>query len=70
VSSTLPVAVEVGAGQSGPIGLLVIVVLCLFCVFLFRSMTKRLKRVPRSFDTPKPSSAQQSVSPADDHGDA
>lgn len=64
-------AVTVGAGQSGPVGLLVIVVLCLLCVVLFRSMSKQLKRVPRRFDPPDgPSSAQPRVTPPDDHADA
>jgi len=60
----LPLAVDVAPGQSGPVGLLVIVVLCVGCVFLFRSMTRQLKRVPRSFDSQgKPF---RNVSPIDD----
>lgn len=45
-------AVEVGPGQSGPLGLIIVLVLGAFCVFLFRSMTKHLRAVPRSFDAP------------------
>lgn len=37
-------------GKAGPIGLFVIVVLCVACWFLFRSMSRHLKRVPESFD--------------------
>ncbi len=69
MTSTVQLAVTVGAGQSGPIGLLVIVVLCLLCVFLFRSMTKQLKRVPRRFDPPPPTAAPK-VTPPDDRADA
>lgn len=49
----VPLAVEVGPGQSGPLGLLVVVLLCLACVVLFRSMIRQLKRVPRRFDAPQ-----------------
>ena len=71
----LPLAVDVAPGQSGPVGLLVIVVLCVGCVFLFRSMTRQLKRVPRSFDSqgnpPGPSSTDaQPVTPPDGHAGA
>ena len=37
-------------GKSGPLGLLLIVVLLIAVVFLGRSMGRHLKRVPRSFD--------------------
>ena len=37
-------------GKAGPVGLFVIVVLCVACWFLFRSMSRHLKRVPKSFD--------------------
>jgi hypothetical protein len=37
-------------GKSGPLGLLLIVVLLIATVFLVRSMSKHLKKVPRSFD--------------------
>ncbi|OMQ15990.1 hypothetical protein A7K94_0205670 [Modestobacter sp. VKM Ac-2676] len=37
-------------GKSGPLGLLLIVVLLIAILFLVRSMTKHLKRLPRSFD--------------------
>ncbi|MEP6464462.1 MAG: hypothetical protein ABJC62_13850 [Frankiaceae bacterium] len=63
-------AVEVSPGQSGPVGLLVIVVLCVMCVFLFRSMAKRLKRVPRSFPPPdRPYPTGQGVTPPDGRAD-
>jgi hypothetical protein len=37
-------------GKSGPLGLLLIVVLLIAVLFLGRSMGRHLKRVPRSFD--------------------
>ena len=37
-------------GKSGPLGLLLIVVLLIAVIMLGRSMGRHLKRVPRSFD--------------------
>jgi hypothetical protein len=37
-------------GKSSPVGLLVLLVFLVAVVFLARSMTKHLKRVPASFD--------------------
>ena len=37
-------------GKSGPLGLLLIVVLLIATALLVRSMSKHLKKVPRSFD--------------------
>ena len=37
-------------GKSGPIGLLLIVLLLIVTAFLVKSMSRHLKRVPRSFD--------------------
>ncbi|MCE7008609.1 hypothetical protein LWC34_38220 [Kibdelosporangium philippinense] len=39
-------------GKSSPVGLLVLLVFLVAVVFLARSMTKHLKRVPASFDPP------------------
>jgi hypothetical protein len=39
-------------GKSSPVGLLVLLVFIVAVVFLARSMTKHLKRVPASFDPP------------------
>ncbi|HLM06531.1 MAG TPA: hypothetical protein VK402_15230 [Blastococcus sp.] len=41
-------------GKSGPLGLLLTVVLLIAVVFLVRSMTKHLKRIPASFDPVEP----------------
>ena len=50
-------------GKASPIGLVVILLLLIATVFLVRSMTKHLRRVPASFDPPEaeqpaPSSAE------------
>jgi len=37
-------------GKSGPLGLLLTVLLLIAVIFLVRSMSKHLKRIPRSFD--------------------
>jgi hypothetical protein len=44
--------------KSGPIGLVVILVLCIACYFLFKSMSKHLRKVREEFPTdsgPNPS---------------
>jgi hypothetical protein len=40
-------------GEASPLGLLVVILLGVAVVFLVRSMTKHLKRVPASFDPPE-----------------
>ena len=40
-------------GEASPIALLVIIVLGIALIFLIRSMTKHLKRVPATFDPPE-----------------
>ena len=42
-------------GKSSPVGLLVVLLLLVAVVFLIRSMTKHLRRVPESFDPPEES---------------
>jgi hypothetical protein len=46
------------AAKAGPIGLVVIILLCIACYFLFKSMSKHLRRVRDNFptETPPPSS--------------
>jgi hypothetical protein len=39
-------------GRGSPIGLFVILVLCIAVYFLWRSLNKHLKRIPPSFDPP------------------
>ncbi|KAA2263278.1 hypothetical protein F0L68_10465 [Solihabitans fulvus] len=40
-------------GKSSPVGLLLLIVFFVAVIFLIRSMTKHLKRVPASFDPPE-----------------
>ena len=40
-------------GKSSPVGLLLLVLFAVAVIFLIRSMTKHLKRVPASFDPPE-----------------
>lgn len=51
-----------GSATAG-IGLLVFLGLAAACFFLFRSMTKQLKKVPDSFDEPR---LPEPADPADD----
>jgi hypothetical protein len=37
------------AAKSGPIGLAIILILCIVCYFLFKSMSKHLKKVREEF---------------------
>lgn len=54
---TVLAAGGLGAGLTG---FLVVVVLVVACVFLFRSMSKHLRKVPKSFDeTDDPSTTPQ-----------
>jgi hypothetical protein len=41
-------------GKASPIALVVILLLGIATVFLIRSMTKRIRRLPASFDDPPP----------------
>lgn len=41
-------------GKAAPIGLLVILLLCVAAVFLFRSFNRQLKKVPASFEADPP----------------
>jgi hypothetical protein len=51
--------------KSGPIGLAVILVLCVACYFLFKSMSKHMRKVREDFpaqepeDTPAPPAADR-----------
>ena len=40
-------------GKSSPLGFLILILFFIAVAFLIRSMTKHLKRVPESFDTPE-----------------
>jgi hypothetical protein len=60
--------------KSGPLGLAAILVLCVACYFLFKSMSKHLKKVREEFPTdqpaPKPIAPMQSSDSAQSSGDA
>lgn len=51
------------AVKSGPIGFAVILVLCVACYFLFKSMSRHLKKVREEFPTDEP--AETTGAPAD-----
>jgi hypothetical protein len=58
-------------GKASPVGLVVILLLGIATVFLIRSMTKRLRRLPASFDPPPGSAdgtpARDAVADGDGH---
>jgi len=56
-------------GKSSPVGLLVVLLLLVAVVFLVRSMTKHLKRVPESFDEPESPAADGPGPDEDPDGD-
>jgi hypothetical protein len=41
------------AAKSGPIGLAVILILCIVCYFLFKSMSKHMRKVREEFPVPE-----------------
>ena len=45
-------------GKASPVALVVIILLGIATLFLIRSMTKHLRRVPASFDAPEPPAAR------------
>ena len=47
--------------KSGPIGLAVILLLCVAAYFLFKSMSKHLKRVRENFPSDEPGSANEAT---------
>jgi hypothetical protein len=48
------VLADSGNGPGAGLGLVVFLVLLVACIFLFRSMTGRINRLPASFDLPEP----------------
>lgn len=48
-------------GKASPLGLVVILLLAVATVFLIRSMSKRIRRLPASFEDPTPSSRTPDV---------
>jgi hypothetical protein len=65
--SALSVATQLASGESvksGPLGLAVILVLCVACYFLFKSMSKHLRKVREEFPTDEPSPQDPTQRPA------
>jgi hypothetical protein len=50
--------------KSGPIGLAVILVLCVACYFLFKSMSKHLRKIREEFPTDAPAQGGELAAPA------
>ncbi len=46
--------------KSGPMGLAVILLLCVACYFLFKSMSKHMRKVREEFPSESPAPAAQS----------
>jgi hypothetical protein len=59
----VPLAKSGEAAKAGPIGLAVIVLLCIACYFLFKSMSKHLRRVRENF--PEQPTGQHPEPPAE-----
>ena len=58
------------AAKSGPIGLAVILVLCVACYFLFKSMSKHMRKVREEFPADEAPAADAPIAgeqPADGH---
>ena len=53
---------------AGPVGLVIILLLAIGTVLLIRNMNRRLRRLPESFDPPKPST-DEPAAPDRDLGD-
>jgi len=51
------------AAKSGPWGLAVVLVLCVACYFLFKSMSRHMRRVREDFPAQQPPPASQPVAP-------
>lgn len=53
------------AAKAGPIGLAVIILLCVACYFLFKSMSKHMRNVRERFPDPNADMAADAASHAD-----
>ncbi|MDX6203401.1 MAG: hypothetical protein QOF82_1904 [Frankiales bacterium] len=53
-------------GPGAGLGLVVFLVLLVGCIFLFRSMSGRIKRLPASFGPPPPASPEAQPQPPDE----
>ncbi|GAA4543814.1 hypothetical protein [Amycolatopsis samaneae] len=57
-------------GKSSPLGLLVLILFLIAVALLVRSMTKHLKRLPKSFDEPAEGEAESGTPEAKDEAPA
>jgi len=53
-------------GLAGPTAFVIILLLVVATVLLIRNMNARLRRLPRSFDAPRPTDDQPPTAPDDD----
>jgi hypothetical protein len=51
------------AAKSGPIGLAIILILCIVCYFLFKSLSKHLKTVRENFPADPPADPPAEAGP-------
>jgi hypothetical protein len=70
VTSPILLAATGEAAKSGPLGLAVILALCVVCYFLFKSMSKHLRKVREQFPVqagqdPAPAKPTEPFEPAD-----
>jgi hypothetical protein len=61
------VLADSGNGPGAGLGLVVFLVLLVGCLFLFRSMTGRINRLPASFDPPPATPEPDPVASDSDH---
>ena len=54
------------AAKSGPIGLAVILILCIVCYFLFKSMSKHMRKVREEFPVPERPEQKHTIQPPAD----
>jgi hypothetical protein len=52
-------------GKASPVALVVILTLALVTILLIRGMTKRIRRLPASFDPPPEKGEKEKAEPAD-----
>jgi hypothetical protein len=62
--STVEIVAKSGeAAKAGPLGFAIILLLCVACYFLFKSMSKHLKAVRENFPAEPPVGPQKPVNP-------
>lgn len=64
LASAADAVVAAPNGKAGPVALFVIVLMCIAAYFLFRSMSRHLRRVPEEFAPATPEGAELPTQPA------